>query len=717
MNQFNADLAALSNASFIATSPFAALSMISRYFTGDEETANQGRELLFRLLENKSKLPKGCLQVLSALIEAAGLYPYLNTNEGWRPSTANMLSYEAHRPHGTQDIVLHEGQLDAYLHLLKGENVVLSAPTSFGKSLLIDVMIMSQRYANIVVIVPTIALIDETRRRLANRFGDVYKIITHPTQSRADRNIYVLTQERYLELYDIPKIEFFVIDEFYKLSPTTTNGEEFGIRTTTLNIAFLKLLKSKAQFLLIGPNIEEVKPGRPSIKFYFKRTEFKTVGTESHRINVRGKKEDECLKICQGREDSTLIFCGSIPSVCKLAAYLVDNGISVGTEESNKFAEWVAESFSAEWSLVRFLRAGIAIHHASLPRSIAQYMLHLFNKGDVRFLLCTSTIIEGVNTSAKNIVVYDNVIAKEKYDYFTFNNIKGRAGRMFKHYVGRIFILNDEPQQELPLVEIPAITLPDNLPVSMAMEVEENAVNDLSEASIEKLRYLHAQHDLPYEIIKANTPIDPDTQLEIAHEIMGNSHNLAQLLTWKDSPTYDQLFAVSSIIVDKMLKPQRKGQYDISTGKQLCFKIWQMQQYLPNGFRAYIANVRMKDTNSPSIDDVIRGSLSFLRNWAEYKIPIYMMAINRIQQYVFSKCNITPGDYTAYANRIKHWFRHPSETILEEYGIPMQITEKIRLVHSVPEDVDGILSSIRLGGMNANLSQVEREIFRLAFRG
>ena len=62
-----------------------------------------------------------------------------------------------------------------------------------------------------------------------------------------------------------------------------------------------------------------------------------------------------------------------------------------------------------------------------------------------------------------------------------FNNIKGRAGRMFKHYVGRIFILNDEPQQELPLVDIPAMTLPDNLPVSMAMEVEENAVDDLSE--------------------------------------------------------------------------------------------------------------------------------------------------------------------------------------------------------------------------------------------
>lgn len=717
MNSYNEDLEMVSNASFIAKSPFVVLSMIARYFIGDENTSNQGRELLFRLMENKSALPKECLQILSSLIETAGLYPYLDINEGWNPSTANMLSYEAHRPQGAIDIVLHEGQLEAYLHLVKGENVVLSAPTSFGKSLLIDVMIMSRRYANIVVIVPTIALIDETRRRLSNRFGDVYKIITHPTQCYADRNIFVLTQERYLELSNLPKVDFFVIDEFYKLSPSANKDGGYDARTTTLNIAFLKLLKTEAQFLLIGPNIEEVKPGKSSIRFYFIRSEFKTVGAESHRINVQGKKEVECLKICQKREDSTLIFCGSIPSVCKLAAYLVDNGISVGTEESNEFADWVAENFSNEWSLVKLLRAGIAIHHASLPRSIAQYMLHLFNKGSVRFLLCTSTIIEGVNTSAKNIIVYDNVIAKEKYDYFTFNNIKGRAGRMFRHYVGRIYILNDEPQQELPLVEIPAITLPDGLPVAMAMEVDGKDIDNLPDNSIEKLKYLHAQQDLPYDIIKANAPIDPDVQLEIARDIMSNPQHFASYLVWKDAPTYDQLRGVSSIIMDKMLKSQRSRYYDVSTGSQLCFKIWQMQQFLPQGFKSYMANVRIKERDNPSIDDVIKESLSFLRNWAEYKIPIAMMALNRIQKYVFARCGIEPGDYTAYANRIKHWFRHPSETILEEYGIPMQITEKIRRMCSMPDDVDGIITSVRSAIIkHVNLKPVEKNILRLTFR-
>ena len=61
--------------------------------------------------------------------------------------------------------------------LLKTDkNVVASAPTSFGKSLLIEEIVASHKYKNIIIIQPTLALLDETRIKL-RKYSDNYKII------------------------------------------------------------------------------------------------------------------------------------------------------------------------------------------------------------------------------------------------------------------------------------------------------------------------------------------------------------------------------------------------------------------------------------------------------------------------------------------------------------------------------------------------------------
>ena len=85
--------------------------------------------------------------------------------------------------------------------------MVLSAPTSFGKSLIVDALIASGKFKNIVIVVPTISLIDETRRRLS-KFKKQFKIVTHSLQSPADKNIYILTQERVLEEDFIGDVDF-----------------------------------------------------------------------------------------------------------------------------------------------------------------------------------------------------------------------------------------------------------------------------------------------------------------------------------------------------------------------------------------------------------------------------------------------------------------------------------------------------------------------------
>ena len=52
-------------------------------------------------------------------------------------------------------IALHREQFSALGALLNGENLILSAPTSFGKSILIDALLLNERYKRVAIVLPT----------------------------------------------------------------------------------------------------------------------------------------------------------------------------------------------------------------------------------------------------------------------------------------------------------------------------------------------------------------------------------------------------------------------------------------------------------------------------------------------------------------------------------------------------------------------------------
>ena len=89
---------------------------------------------------------------------------------------------------------------------------------------------------------------------------------------------------------------------------------------------------------------------------------------------------------------------------------------------------------------------------------IRNLMLDVFNKGDEKYniILGTSTLLEGVNTSTKNIIISKPSRAhsysptrgfSNDFEAFDFFNLIGRSGRIFKHYlgtlVGRIMLPKD----------------------------------------------------------------------------------------------------------------------------------------------------------------------------------------------------------------------------------------------------------------------------------
>lgn len=645
-----------------------------------------GQEFVLRLLA-RIKDFQGMESMIYSLVRQVGLFPYL---EEENLSLKDTIAYEVHRPSGfKENIVFHHAQAEVYYTLLREENVVLSAPTSFGKSLIIDSIIASQKHSNIFIIVPTIALIDETRKRLS-KFKDLYKIITHPNQSFSQHNIFILTQERAIEIIPDVNVDFFVIDEFYKLSPQKTDEERCHI----LNQVFYMLVKKDAQFYLLGPNIEQVTNSLlDNVKFKFIKTDYKTVVSEHHQIKLKDGEDsiERLIEQSSSLNDPTLIFCQSPASANKVAKAFSNSNKFERTDENKDLAEWLRSNYHSQWILPDCLEYGIGIHHGKIPRAIAQKCIKLFNEGKIRYLICTSTLIEGVNTKAKNVIVYDNKIARTKFDYFTFNNICGRSGRMGSHFIGHIYLFHEPPAPELPLVDFPIFSQTDDAPEKLLINVD---VEDLNESSKRKLKKYFEQDVLSQETLKKNSYIDLDKQLQLASFIQGELKDIHSLMRWEQYPTNDQL-KLSCKLIWNYLVSSKKLVYGVSSGKQLHLRLNQFRKAGSiKNFITAIINTENLQTTDP-INSAIELAFDIQRHWINYQFPRYLMSLGDIANDIFRKNNLPLCDYSFFASLVECYFMSPYVIPMDEYGLPIQISNKIGDIMEISSNMDEALEQLR----------------------
>ena len=660
-----------------------------------------GQEFVLRLLA-RIKDFQGMESMIHSLVRQVGLFPYL---EEENLSLKDTIAYEVHRPSGfKENIVFHHAQTEVYYTLLRGENVVLSAPTSFGKSLIIDSIIASQKHSNIFIIVPTIALIDETRKRLS-KFKDSYKTITHPSQSFSQRNIFILTQERAIEIIPNVNVDFFIIDEFYKLSPQKTDEERCHI----LNQVFYMLVKKDAQFYLLGPNIEQVTTSLlDNVKFKFIKTDYKTVVSERHPINLKNGEDpiERLIELSSSLEDSTLIFCQSPASANKVAKAFCDSNKFEKTDENKDLVDWLRDNYHSQWILPDCLEYGVGIHHGKIPRAIAQKCIKLFNEGKIRFLICTSTLIEGVNTKAKSVIVYDNKIARTKFDYFTFNNICGRSGRMGSYFIGHIYLFHEPPAPELPLVDFPIFTQTDDAPEKLLINVD---VEDLNESSKRKLKKYFEQDVLSQETLKKNSYIDLDKQLELASFIQSKLNRIHNLMKWEQYPTNEQLKSACRLIWDYFVS-SKKRIYGVSSGEQLHFRLNQFRG--AKNIKNFIATIiEAKDVQTPdSINCAIELAFDIQRHWINYQFPRYLMSLGDIANDIFRKNNLPLCDYSYFASLVECYFMAPYVIPMDEYGLPIQISKKIGDMIEISSNMDDALKQLsNFSPMQEQFSSIECE--------
>ena len=369
---------------------------------------------------------------------------------------------------------------------------------------------------------------------------------------------------------------------------------------------------------------------------------------------------------------------------------MVEREILPTAPELGEVVEWVAANFHPDWILARALAHGVGVHHGRLPRALAQLQVRLFNAGKLKFLVCTSTLIEGVNTAAKHVIIYDNKISKKPIDYFTYRNIQGRSGRMFRHFVGTVHLFHDPPQPDLLDVDFPAFSQTDTASDGLLVQLDEE---DLRSEGNKRVTRLRDQSELSMETIRANAHVEPEKQIELARHIRLNAEELYPYLSWRGQPSNDQIYKMCELLFDTLLDSVNRSA--VRSDRQLAFLLTRLQELGASGFileQAFASGPRVRADPSERVEN----ALEFLRTWASFYFPRALSALELIQREVFEGLGLVDGSYSPFAVRIENLMLPPALAALDEYGIPFQLVSRIEGQLPAEEDLDAVLSALKV---------------------
>lgn len=378
-------------------------------------------------------------------------------------------------------------------------------------------------------------------------FNSIYRDI-----DISEHNIFVLTPERVIRLLAIIpdiKIDFFFFDEIYKIDEDISikteddTGEkiEIGIESTegqsngehravAFRLSLYFLLKRCPDCYLAGPFIalSDLRPGfqnmlkthniyakevtfvptlKNQIDFHGKTYKFQSAFSSEEKSSGASNQIDKLVfaakELSISKDNQAIVYCIYPAYTEKHARAFCD---AMGANKTNDtalmdFINHLRNSYSFEyngnksidhWDFVYALEHEIGIHNGKFPKYFQREIMQLFNDGKMDTLFCTSTIVEGVNTNAKTVVLFSNPSGKtQEGKKFLLLNINGRAGRYQHHFVGNVVYLKNE---SIKLVDAAGISLdfkPYNSQVSLNdLDLENIADCDLSPSNLVKKNHL-----------------------------------------------------------------------------------------------------------------------------------------------------------------------------------------------------------------------------------
>ena len=667
---------------------------------------NSGNEIIAReevilLLDELTKCSETPNELVNHLIRETGLYPYIDDRNSLL-GDALVKDLFSVSVGGGKTATFHRDQSVLLKSLLTGESLVVSAPTSFGKSFVIDALISLKHPSNVMIIVPTIALADETRRRIYKKFSREYKVITTADVQLGQTNILIFPQERAINYSKvIQHLDLLVIDEFYKADPQYEPE-----RSLSLIKLITQMQAKSAQCYFLAPNIDDISQN-PFTKG------MKLMRFEQHTVVLRHFKEykkianDPDNKIARLKEllstlrgHKTLIYVNGYSQLDIVLKESSDVKSVVDTGSLlHEFAEWVDKNYIEGSSLAEGARHGIVQHNGRIHRSLAQIIVKLFeDAADCDVMIATSSLIEGVNTSAENIILWRRKKSNRNLDSFTYKNIIGRGGRMFRHFVGNIYEMEQPP--DIYKQEILDLGIPNE-------ELQTfNDENSRPYLTADQIAAIKAQKDdlaatfgadFYKKVFVDYSPsfLNTSAVKSIANDLRKSALEIGRFRFLLDDDTNKWDAPLQSLLL------LMEGEYNKREERQKLLKVIKV---LPNNW-IYPLNQLLKVL---ACEDITLDAFFKYERDITYKVSSLIQDFNVIQRSLYGD----ELDLSPFVSRLSCAFLPPRVYDLEECGLPRMISWKIQKsgVLNLEQDIplENLLEQFRTKGASVLKNYIQK---------
>lgn len=554
-------------------------------------------------------------------------------------------------------ILLTDFQKDLYNTIKEEKYVSISAPTSSGKSFILKVCIEEELKNNenycVFYIVPSKALINQVSEELRENIENIVvkNAFIEDNVDEDKKVIYVITPERAIKIINsdigvlLPNLIF--IDEIQNVENEEGRGnlfeyvyEEFsriekskiitaGPFISNPNEIFKELFDKESKIVdsRLSPvfqlkTIIDISSNHLSLSLYINNK--KSLKLENIvEINNIEKSFDKnygiglakIIDAVTDQEEKNLIYAyrGNYAEdwAMKYSESIILSDDEKLEDDLKDLIKYVSTDIHPKYNLIQCLKKRVAFHSSNLSEFARKEIESLFDKGCIKTLFCTSTLLEGVNLPADNLFVVKPTKNNDKLSDFEFGNLIGRAGRIKNTLYGTIYCLSRENKTEWA-EEYYQADYTKEVKTSSSRALPELTSNDLKKSSTEidnkkvkniitslrnkalkndgslekflekkefddiKKKYLIQQIKssikeitIPYDIVKLNPNIDPFLQDILYKEVIKDIESWvispksfaikeqkredAEILEYKDKSNYWQL---NSIIkrLDKIFK-------------------------------------------------------------------------------------------------------------------------------------------------------------------
>ena len=372
------------------------------------------------------------------------------------------------------NICYTDKQFEVVKEIQKKNNFSLSAPTSFGKTMIIsnfiNKVIQTKRNCSICILVPTNALLKEISTTMKTRYeSDKVKVLIYPDIKEKDKHfenlIFVFTPERLVSYYanNSLDIDYLFVDEAQKM--IKPNDERSPVFYNAISYASYRGTK----LFFLSPNIEnpevflslsdrdESSVKKISDKLVIQNRYLFDFGTRRVQyLNYLNEIIDEELlqdgitSLSEAikhtyksylKGTSTIVYFSSKAKMSEVLLDYLDDEDKTEDEEILNLIKVVKETVHEKYYLVKALEHGVAYHYGQMPKVIREKIEDLFRRKVIKLIFTTSTLLEGVNIQAKNIILTSDNNGLSDLTEEDFLNLIGRAGRFRSELYGNVICL------------------------------------------------------------------------------------------------------------------------------------------------------------------------------------------------------------------------------------------------------------------------------------